>query len=345
MIDARVPHRVAVVAVPGLGPLDFGIALYSFGFAPYKLLVCGEAPVEEVLARSLVVPTAGLDALDTADTVIVPGHSPTSLRPSGNLVTSLRRARDLGARIASISTGAFTLGYAGLLDGHPATTHWMHLDSLAEAFPAADVRRDALYVTSGQLHTCAGAASGIDMFLNMVRCDLGAAVANQRRRRLVAPPPRSGDEPQFFETLVPHPDEELVLATRAWSLARLHEPLTVAQMAARANMSTRNFSRRFTAETGDTPMKWLQTARIDYARELLESTNRNVMDIARRCGLGTRANFRRIFIQHVGVSPNEYRFAHRASDDTTAQKSLLGVSVAGDQDDGADTTHPDSVPL
>jgi transcriptional regulator GlxA family with amidase domain len=311
MIDDRASHRVAVLAVPGLGPLDFGIALYSFGFAPYELVVCGEAPVEEVLAKSLVVPTQGLEALDAADTVIVPGHSPTTLRPSDNVVAALRRARDGGARIASISTGAFTLGHAGLLDGHQATTHWMHVDSLATTFPNVDVRRDVLYVISSQLYTCAGAAAGIDMFLHMVRTDLGAAVANQRRRRLVAPPPRSSDERQFFETFVPHPDEEPVLATRSWSLAHLHEPLTLASMAARANMSTRNFSRRFVAETGDTPMKWLQTARIDYARELLESTDYNIADIAVRCGLGTRANFRRIFIQYVGISPREYRFMHR----------------------------------
>lgn len=307
---------MVVVALPELGALDFGVALYSFGFEPYELLVCGEGPVEEVLAKSTVVPTHGLDALDTADTVIVPGCSPTSLRPSDNVVAGLRSARDRGARIASISTGSFALGYAGLLDGYQATTHWLHLDSLAATFPAADVRRDVLYVISGQLYTSAGAASGIDMFLNMVRSDLGAAVANQRRRRLVAPPPRSGEERQFFETVVPHPDEAPVLSTRAWSLGRLHEPLTLAQMAAYANMSTRNFSRRFTAETGETPMKWLQMARINCARELLESTDKNVADVARRCGLGTRANFRRIFIQYVGVSPSEYRFAHRTSRDT-----------------------------
>jgi AraC family transcriptional regulator, transcriptional activator FtrA len=313
MIDGQAPHRVVVIAMPGLGPLDFGIALYSFGFAPYELVVCGEGPVEEVLAKSVVVPSAGLEALETADTVIVPGHSPATRRPSDNVIAGLRGARARGARIASISTGTFTLGYAGLLDGHQATTHWMHLESLAETFPKADIRQDVLYVVSGQLYTSAGAASGIDMFLKMVRSDLGAAVANQRRRRLVAPPPRSGDQQQFYETFVPHPDEEPVLATRAWSLARLDEPLTLAQLAARANMSTRNFSRRFVAEIGETPMKWLRNARIDYACELLESTDQNISDVARRCGLGTRANFGRIFAQYVGVHPSEYRVMHRPS--------------------------------
>jgi transcriptional regulator GlxA family with amidase domain len=326
VIDDRVAHRVAVVIGPGFGPIDFGVAIYSFGFAPYEPVVCGEVPVTETLGGSTIVPAAGLEALQSADTVIVPGYpDPTQSRPSESLVAGLRRAYERGARIASISTGAFALGYAGVLDGHQVTTHWMHLDSLADEFPRADVRRGVLYLSSGQIYTCAGAASGIDMFLHMIRDDLGAAVANQRRRRLVAAPLRGGDQRQVFEDFIPHPDEEAVSAVCAWSLDRLEEPLTLAQFAAEANMSTRNFSRRFIAETGQTPMKWLQAVRVDYARELLETTDKSIDDIARRCGLGTRVNFRRIFTNVVGLGPSQYRSTYL--DNQVRETTLATVDV------------------
>jgi transcriptional regulator GlxA family with amidase domain len=339
VISPDMPHNVVVVAMPGWGPLDFGIALYSFGFAPYRLTVCGEAPAQELLAHSVLTPTVGLEALHDADTVIVPGYNPTENHPpSSAILRALRGAYDRGARIVSNSTAAFTLGYAGLLDGREVTTHWLHLDELAEAFPRCVVRREVIYITDGQLSSSAGGAAGIDLFLDMIRTDLGAAVANQRRRRLIAAPLRAGEQRQYFELETPHPTEDAVLAVRAWSLNRLEEQLTLADMAAQANMSIRNFSRRFTAETGNTPMKWLQAARIDYARELLETTDKNITEIARRVGMGSRANFRRIFVTHVGVAPNDYRTLHAENQHVTslhdASAHLSHIELIASSPDG-----------
>lgn len=311
MIDANTTHRVAVVAMPGLLPLDFGIPLHAFDFSPYEVSVCGEGSAAEPQGGSLIIPSVGLTAVEDADTVIVPGYRPPTERPSKEVVAALCNAHDRGARIASICTGAFALGYAGLLDHREATTHWMYLDTFTEEFPDVVVRSDVLYLEDGQVCTSAGVASGIDLCLQMIRSDLGATVANQRGRMLVAAPHRTGDQRQFVEHFLPRSRGSLVAATRSWSLAHLSEPLTLASMAKHANMSTRNFSRRFIAETGTPPMRWLRAARVDRARELLESADQNIEQIARQVGLGTRANFRRIFTDFVGIGPKEYRQMYR----------------------------------
>jgi len=305
------PHRIAVVAMPGVLTLDMGIPLHAFDFEPYDVTVCGEGPVEDFQTHTLLTPPAGLEAIDVADTVIVPGYLPIAVPPSDEVVDRLQAAFERGARIASICVGAFALAYAGLLDGRRATTHWQFIDELSAEFPAIDIRRDVLYIADERVCTSAGVASGIDLCLEMIRTDYGAVAANQRGRVLVAAPHRSGDQRQFIEYFAPRPRSDLVGSTRGWILSRLHEPLTLTDMAAQANMSTRNFSRRFMTETGMTPSKWLQAARIDYARELLEASDESIDRIGRLSGLGTSANFRRLFAQHVGVMPSEYRRMYR----------------------------------
>jgi transcriptional regulator GlxA family with amidase domain len=313
MADKSAVHRVAVLALPGMLALDFGIPVHAFDFEPYQVIVCGEGPVEDGQTHVVVSPPGGLDVLETADTVIVPGYFSPGDCPSEPVIKALRGAYERGARLASICIGAFALGYAGLLDNREATTHWLHLDQLAATFPQAHVRRDVLYVSDGRVHTSAGVASGIDLCLAMIRADLGATVANKRGRMLVAAPHRSGDQRQFIEHFTPQPRADSVGSTRTWIQTHLDRQLTLVDMASHANMSTRNFSRRFFAETGITPKKWLQAARIDRACELLETTGYNVDRVAREVGLGTPANFRRVFSQYVGVTPHDYRRLYQGS--------------------------------
>jgi transcriptional regulator GlxA family with amidase domain len=311
MAKSADPHRVAVVAMPGVLTLDFGIPLHAFDFESYQVTVCGEGPVVESQSHTVMTPPAGLEAVDATDTVVVPGYMPPTDRPSDEFVDRLQGAFARGARVASICVGAFALGYAGLLDQRRATTHWLWLDRLSAEFPAADVRRDVLYIAEDRVCTSAGVASGIDLCLEMIRNDCGAAVANKRGRMLVAAPRRNGDQRQFIEYFAPRPRTDLVASTRGWILSRLQDSVTLKEMAAHANMSTRNFSRRFIAETGLTPIKWLQAARIDRARELLESSDESIDRIGRMSGLGTPANFRRIFAQNVGIMASEYRRMYR----------------------------------
>ncbi|WP_371502350.1 DJ-1/PfpI family protein [Kitasatospora sp. NBC_00374] len=313
-------HRVAVLVLDGFLPLDLGIPTQVFAKRPglpYRLTLCAPAPGPVVsLAGFTVLVDDGLDALEDADTVVVPGFAP-HLRPyEPAVLDALRAAHARGCRTVSICTGAFALAAAGLLDGRTATTHWEHAADLA-AFPGVTVVPEVLYVDEGDVLTSAGVAAGIDLCLHLVRRDLGARAANQVARSLVAAPHREGGQAQYVRLPLPGAEGRSSLAaTRAWALERLREPLSVDELAAHAHMSTRTFARRFTAETGVAPLRWLLTARLDRARELLEHGGLSIDRVAEDSGLGSPSNLRLHFRRVLGTSPSAYRTAFGAGTGT-----------------------------
>ena len=305
-------HRVAVLVLEGAKPLDVGIPAQVFttrASMPYEVRVCGAAAGLVAGGDGLAYHVAdGLEALEWAETIFVPGYRhPDQEDPPAVVVDALRAAHARGARIAAISTGAFALAAAGLLDGKRATTHWHYSRALQSKYPLVRVDEDVLFVDEGDVLTSAGAASGVDLCLHLVRRDHGVGLSNQVARRLVAAPYRSGGQAQFVPRSVPEPLGEFFASTRQWALERLDTPLTVGALARHARVSSRTFSRRFLQDTGYTPMQWVLRARIDLARELLERSELGVEQIADRVGLGTGANLRAHFHRVLGTSPSEYR--------------------------------------
>jgi transcriptional regulator GlxA family with amidase domain len=305
-------HRVAVLVLEGAKPLDVGIPAQIFtkrASMPYELRVCGAAPGLVTGGDGLSFHVAeGLEALETADTIFIPGYrEPAREDPPAAVVDALLAAHVRGARLAAISTGAFALAATGLLDGKRATTHWHYTKALATKHPLITVDENVLFVDEGDVLTSAGAASGVDLCLHLVRRDHGVALSNQVARRLVAAPYRSGGQAQYVPRSVPEPLGDVFAATREWALTRLDEPLTIAELARHARVSPRTFSRRFVEDTGYTPMQWVLRARVDVARELLERSDLGVEQIADRVGLGTGANLRLHFQRILGTSPSEYR--------------------------------------
>lgn len=276
----------------------------------YDFRVCG--PQQARLGGWLRVDTPhGLDALADADTVVVPACDDVGTAPPGDLVDAVRAAHERGARLVSLCTGAFVLAAAGVLDGRRATTHWEHAAALAARHPRVQVDPDVLYIDEGSVLTSAGKAAGMDLCLHIVTLDHGAAVANDLARRLVVPPHRAGGQAQFAAVPVAADARHAFADLLHWVNGRLHEPLTVPDLARRANMSTRNLTRRFTATTGVTPLRWLHTQRIHRARELLETTDDSIEHIAARVGMGTAATLRRHFHRALGVPPDTYRRTFR----------------------------------
>jgi transcriptional regulator GlxA family with amidase domain len=305
-------HRVVVLVLDGAKPLDVGIPAQVFTSRPtmpYEVRVCGAAPGLVAGGDGLAYHVAeGLDAFGAADTIFIPGYRhPDRDDPPAAVVAALRKAHARGVRLAAISTGAFALAATGLLDGRRATTHWHYTRELARRHPLIRVDEDVLFVDEGPVLTSAGAASGIDLCLHLVRRDHGVALANRVARRLVAAPYRSGGQVQYIPHSVPEAVGEHFAATRHWALARLDKPLTLGDLARHANVSARTFSRRFVEETGYTPAQWILRARVDRARELLESSALGVEQIAGDVGLGTGANLRLHFQRILGTSPSEYR--------------------------------------
>ena len=250
----------------------------------------------------------GLDVLDEADIVIVPwwGHHDEEL--PARLLGALRRAHDRGARIAGLCGGAFVLAAAGLLDGRRATTHWMYADKLAARYPLVRVEPKVLYVDEGDVLTSAGTAAAIDLCLHLLRGLSGAEVANAVARRMVVPPHRSGGQAQYVDVPVPEmsDDDGLALAMR-WALEHLDQPLSIEELAGRALVSRRTFSRQFRRRTGTSPHQWLLQQRTLLAQRLLETTDLPVELVARRSGFGAAVTLRNHFQRTLGTSPRGYR--------------------------------------
>ncbi|WP_157429208.1 GlxA family transcriptional regulator [Agromyces salentinus] len=310
------PHRVAVLVLEGAKPLDVGIPAQIFttrASMPYEVRVCGAAPGPVTGGDGLSYHVAdGLEAFEWAETIFIPGYRyPDVEAPPAIVVEALRAAHERGARLAAISTGAFALAATGLLDGRRATTHWHYTRALAARHPLVRVDENVLFVDEGSVLTSAGAASGIDLCLHLVRRDHGVALSNHVARRLVAAPYRSGGQAQYVPRALPDDLGELFAATRHWAIEHVEEPLTLEDLARHANVSTRTFSRRFVEDTGYTPMQWILRARVDLARELLERSDLGVEQVAARVGLGTGANLRLHFHRVLGTSPTEYRHTFR----------------------------------
>ncbi|MFC8200558.1 helix-turn-helix domain-containing protein [Streptomyces sp. NPDC060006] len=292
----------------------FGIDRQDAGVPRYRLLVCAgeDGPLRTTGGLELTAPN-GLEAISRAGTVVVPAWRSITSPPPEEALDALRRAHEEGARIVGLCTGAFVLAAAGLLDGRPATTHWMYAPTLAKRYPSVHVDPRELFVDDGDVLTSAGTAAGIDLCLHIVRTDHGNEAAGALARRLVVPPRRSGGQERYLDRSLPEeigadPLAEVV----AWALEHLHEQFDVETLAARAYMSRRTFDRRFRSLTGSAPLQWLITQRVLQAQRLLETSDYSVDEVAGRCGFRSPVALRGHFRRQLGSSPAAYRAAYRA---------------------------------
>lgn len=311
-------QRVAVLCLERVVAFDLAIAAEAFttargdgGEPLYGLSVCAARPGEVTTTTGFSLSgLAGLEALETADMVVVPAARVLTEAPRDEVLDGLRGVVDRGGRAVSICAGAFALAYAGLLDGRRATTHWAWAETLQRAFPAIEVEPEALYIDEGPVLTSAGLSAGIDLCLHIIRTDHGERVAAEVARAMVAPPHRDGGQAQFIERALP-PEPGSLEPVRRWALENLDKCLDVATLAARAAVSPRTFARRFVAETGTTPLKWLHAQRLLEARRLLERTDLSIEEVARHSGMGSAASLRQHFRRALATTPTAYRRTFR----------------------------------
>lgn len=309
------PPLVVSIVFGGLSVFETGIAAEVFGAerpeltAPlYRFAV---AQAEPGLLRTRggmrLRADAGLDLLEHADWIVVPGWRDVHERPPQRLLDALVAAHARGSRLLSICSGAFVLAAAGLLDGRPATTHWRYVDIFRAQYPQVLLDPDVLYVDDGDIVTSAGSAAGIDACLHVVRKDHGTDIANLVARTLVSSPHRSGGQAQYIPAPVPSRSQAGLSPVLDWARKRLGQPLSIPELAEHAAMSERTFLRRFSEEVGMTPKAWLSQQRVFAAQRLLEASASPIDDIALACGFGSIEAFRLAFRKTTGVAPSVYR--------------------------------------
>jgi len=314
-------HKVAVLAYEGLGTFEFGIVVELFGLPRpeldcwYTFEVCGleKGPLHATGGVS-VLPRRGLNGLLDANTIIIPGWRNPEEPPPQRLIRMLTAAHERGARLVSICSGIFVLAATGLLNGKRATTHWRYIEKLSSAFPAIQLQPDVLYVDEGNILTSAGSAAGIDLCLHVIRKDFGTLTTNRVARRLVVSPHREGGQAQFIDKPVGEQESPWLSHLLHWSQAKLHDPITVEQLAKKACMSKRTLSRRFVETTGTSPLDWITTLRVRRAKDLLETTALSMEEVADQCGFGSAPTLRHHFRARVKLSPNAYRARFRRSE-------------------------------
>ncbi|MEV7414980.1 helix-turn-helix domain-containing protein [Streptomyces sp. NPDC089919] len=309
------PHRVVVIVDENSNPFELGCATEVFGLRRpeigrdlYSFRLCSPEPSTVMRDGFFTLGgVAGLEAAETADTLIVPNRPDTEVPRRREVLDAIRRAHARGARLLGFCSGAFTLAEAGVLDGRRATAHWQWADAFRARFPAVRLETDVLFVDDGDILTAAGSAAALDLGLYVVRRDHGAEIAGAVSRRLVFAAHRDGGQRQFLERPLPEAPDESLGPVLAWARERLSEPLTVAELAARAAVSPATLHRRFRAQLGTTPLAWLTAERLTTACRLIERGESRLEVVARDSGLGTAANLRALMRRRTGITPSAYR--------------------------------------
>jgi transcriptional regulator GlxA family with amidase domain len=295
------------------GPISvFEIAArYTRKVPAIRVLALNAGPVRsssgvEMMARDFK--SAG--AITTL--IIAGGEGVATAARCNATLAFVQRLAKRGVRIASVCSGAYVLAEAGLLDGKRATTHWGRTREFVVRYPRVKFEPDQIFTRDGKVWTSAGISAGIDLALAMVTDDHGEAVAQNTARQLVLYHRRSGGQSQFSSLLELKAPNGRFGALLAWARENLDEPLTVEDLADRANMSARHFARAFAAETGSTPSKAIERLRIEAARERVQSSSEAIEMVAQSTGFRDPERMRRAFIRAFGQPPQSLRRAARA---------------------------------
>ena len=323
MFHLSIPEMV-FGTVSRLGLADWKVSLFTTASESAALPEEASGPVKDAhpTPPTLPAPTTSIRTSEgyilgglggpklagEADIVVVPAWFADG-RPAGeDLCSLLETAHARGACVVGLCMGAIPLAEAGLIGGRRAVTHWRAFEPMAREHPEIALDESVLYVDHGDVLTSAGAASGLDACLHLVRTHLGAQAANEVARQLVIAPHREGGQAQYIERPVPpRADDDPIGSTVAWALEHLGEPLPVERLARTAQMSTRSFIRAFRESTGIAPAAWVRAQRVREAQRLLESTDLAVEQVASVCGFGSAVTMRQAFARILSTTPSAYR--------------------------------------
>ncbi len=299
--------KIALIAYPQCQPLLFGVPhmIFSYPIEEQKLF---ELKIVAEDPPPFIPVDAGLEAIEQADIVVVPGWHDFTQPPSQALIQALQQANQRGAMLVSLCYGAYALAYAGILDGKKAVTHWLADQDFRARFPCIQLDTKALYIEQDNIITSAGSMASVDCCLAIVRRFYGVKIANKMARLLVASPHREGGQAQFIEQpLAKRSGDQSINQLLDKLLQDLHQSYQIDQLATQLNMSRSTFTRHFKKATGMSVNQWLIEARLQRARDLLEGSNLSIEQIAEQAGFHSTSALRQHFQQKHQISPSAWR--------------------------------------
>ncbi len=310
-----VSRQISVLVYPGLCMFEFACVAEVFGLKRPELgsdwykfeTVSIDGNPVKTQYHGEITPNKALKDIKIASTIIIPGWSNVNEPIPTTIITALINAYRSGSRLVAICSGSFVLAETGLLNGKSATTHWQYVTKFKQQYPQIRVETDVLYIDEQSILTSAGSAAGLDLCLHLIRKDYGSTVVNHVAKRLVIPPHREGDQAQFIQLPVATDNKSAISAVLQYIRQNLADTHTISQLAASINVSERTFLRRFKASTSTTPSEWLITARLQYAKELLENTVLPIDILAEKSGFGTATTLRHHFRSRLHIAPLAYR--------------------------------------
>lgn len=306
-------HRVGYLITEGFQIMSlatqavFEFANIAAGETVYKIQ---NFSVEGGTVRSslgMYMDTLPLGAPGLADTWMITGTLTPLTPPGDEVLASVRGFVDGARRIAGLCTGCFVLAQAGVLDNRRATTHWAYAKKLRELHPKIEVEEDRIFIVDGQIWTSAGMTAALDMALGMVEKDLGTELARSVARKLVMHQRRSGGQSQHSELLTLAPKSDRIQNALDYARKHLNRPLSVEELAESVHLSPRQFTRVFTAETGQSPAKAVESLRLEAARLMIEQSRHSLDVVAKETGFRDRRHMREVFIRGFGVPPQAVR--------------------------------------
>jgi len=309
---------VAIVTVDGFSPFHYSVPCILFGDTVsgkkrFNVTICAENPGLLTSREGFALnATQDYSAIRQADIVVVPYWAHVLECPPQTLLDSLVQARDNGAEIVGLCLGSFVLGYAGILDGKRAATHWEFERQFQSLFPAVELDINALYVDDDNIITSAGTAAALDCCLYIIRQRFGSEVANQIARRMIVPPHREGGQAQFIAQPVPETTRDARINNLIDYLQRnISQPLNLDTLAESVAMSRRTLTRHFMKATGMSVASWITAERLRRSQLLLESSNLPIEAVAEQVGYLSAVTWRQQFKARFGVSPAEWRKTFR----------------------------------
>lgn len=310
--------EVAIVAVDGFSPFHYAVPCMLFGDTVsetkrFNLHICAERPGPLTARDGFTLNASGdFTTFEQADIVVVPYWSAVNQRPAQSLLDCLVRARNNGAEIVGLCLGAFVLGYAGLLDGKRAATHWEFEQDFQRLFPQVRLDINALYVDDERIITSAGTAAAIDCCLYIIRQRFGSLAANQIARRMIVPPHREGGQAQFIAQPVPGSTRDArINGLLEYLQQHIRQPHNLDSLALVAAMSRRTLTRHFVKATGMSLADWLSAERLRRSQLLLEAGDLPIEQVAEEVGYLSAVTYRQQFKSRFGVSPAEWRRTFR----------------------------------